>query len=589
MSDASSDLVLRRLQAAPTPLALLQETAGARPNHPALVFLRDANDLHPQTVSYAALLQEVEAAANAFRALGVAAADGVALLLPAMPEGVVAFIAATTCGVAFPINPLLSSEALAAQLSLARARVAVVLGAHPAFNSYLRIAEATVHGPALAAIVEVPYGNSAVCGLSWQDFISRTQPEKAAAVAPDRVAALFHTGGSTGAPKLAELSQRNLAAGALMSAAAMAVRAEDRILTGLPLFHVGGAIDMVLGALAVGATLILPTVLGARDPQVMRRIWSLVDETQASVLCLVPTSLATAAGVSRDAAHLRSLRVVATGGSPCAAQLVQRIESVSGRPVAQVYGMTEASGIIAAQPFDGVFRAPAVGYAAPLVRLRIGLTGEGRGPLPHGEVQLQGPNLFVGYRTHNASTSSVAEWLASGDLGETGPDGQLRLLGRMKDVIIRSGHNIDPLLIEETALAHPDVSLAAAVPIPDAYAGELPALYVTLQRDAASTAQDIARFIAERIAEPAARPARVLVLPELPLTPFGKVARYRLRQEAALLITREVLANLPIKSVSCTDPVAKRIEVAWQPHASTEERDRAVAVLGERGLTLVQV
>jgi fatty-acyl-CoA synthase len=145
------------------------------------------------------------------------------------------------------------------------------------------------------------------------------------------------------------------------------------------------------------------------------------------------------------------------------------------------------------------------------------------------------------------------------------------------------------LLIEETAQAYPDVRLAAAVPIPDAYAGELPVLYVTLHDGATCTPQDIAHFIAERIAEPPARPARVLVLSELPLTPFGKVARYRLRQQAALLMAHEVLADLAIESISCTDPVAKRIEVIWQPRACVEERARGAAVLGELGLTLVQV
>lgn len=130
MPDRVGDALSHRLQGAPTPLVLLRETAAARLDHPALVFLRDASDAHPKIVTYATLLLQVEAAANAFRAIGVGASDAVALLVPAMPESVVAFIAATACGVVFPINPLLSSEALTAQLSLARARVAVALGAH---------------------------------------------------------------------------------------------------------------------------------------------------------------------------------------------------------------------------------------------------------------------------------------------------------------------------------------------------------------------------------------------------------------------------------------------------------------------------
>lgn len=589
MPSRLDDLVSQRLQVASTPLALLREAAAARPTHPALVLLRDVSDRHPVTVTYAALLQEVEAAASAFRASGLAPSEAVALLMPAMPEGVTAFIAATTAGVVFPINLLLSSEALAVQLRLARARVAVVLGPRPGFDFHGRVSEATVHGSELSAIIEVPYDGKTKCGASWPDFIASAPVVTATPEAPDRAAALFHTGGSTGAPKLAELSLRNLAAGAMMSAAATGLRPDDRVLCGLPLFHVAGAIDVVLAAIAVGATVIFPTVLGARDPEVMRRIWSAVDETRASILALVPTSLASAASASRDGAHLRSLRVIATGGSPCAPQLVRKIETLTGRAVAQVYGMTEASGIIASQPFDGVFREPAVGYIAPLVQLRIGQSESGGAAQPRGEVCWTGPNRFIGYRTLEALAGRAEQWIASGDLGEFGADGQLRLLGRMKDVIIRSGHNIDPALIEETAQGHPDVRLAAAVPIPDAYAGELPLLYVALHEGATCTPDDIAGFIAAHIAEPPARPARVLVLPELPLTPLGKVARYKLRQAAALLRAREALAGHAVEAVSCSDPLAKRIDVAWQANSVEEERARAVAILGELGLTLVQL
>ena len=311
----------------------------------------------------------------------------------------------------------------------------------------------------------------------------------------------------------------------------------------------------------------------------MRRIWSLVDATQASIVALVPTSLASAATVPREQTHLRSLRSIATGGSPCAPQLVRRIETLTGRAVAQVYGMTEASGIIASQSFDGVFREPAVGQVAPLLKLRI----------EQGEVCWQGPNRFIGYRTVDPTAGRAEEWIASGDLGEIGADGQLRLLGRRKDVIIRGGHNIDPLQLEETAQAHPEVRLAAAVPIPDAYAGELPVLYVTLQDGATCTPADIAEFVAARIAEPPARPARVLILSELPLTPLGKVARYKLRQEAALLRVQEELADLPVEAVCCSDPTAKRIGITWRPTADAQERARAVAALGELGLSVEQL
>src|SRR5690606_3303267 len=134
---------------------------------------------------------------------------------------------------------------------------------------------------------------------------------------------------------------------------------------------------------------------------------------------------------------------------------------------------------------------------------------------------------------HGTQGVPVDGWVGSGDLGEVTESGDIRLVGRTKDVIIRSGHNIDPQLIEEVAVQHPDVVQAAAIAMPDGYAGELPILFVTLAAGADSSPAALSEFVNARIAEPPARPRQVIVLDELPLTPIGKVARYQLRQQAA--------------------------------------------------------
>lgn len=167
------------------------------------------------------------------------------------------------------------------------------------------------------------------------------------------------------------------------------------------------------------------------------------------------------------------------------------------------------------------FGAHTVGFPPPLVTLSVRRPdGSEIGPGETGEVHARGPNVFAGYRTR-AGVAGIPEdgWVASGDLGQLTEDGQLRLLGRRKDIIIRSGHNIDPAMIEEVAYAHPDVRQAGAVPMPDAYAGELPVLYVAVRTGAHISPEAICDFVAERIAEPPARPKRVFILPELPLTP----------------------------------------------------------------------
>jgi fatty-acyl-CoA synthase len=244
-----------------------------------------------------------------------------------------------------------------------------------------------------------------------------------------------------------------------------------------------------------------------------------------------------------------------------------------------MYGMTELSGVCSAQPCDGRFRRPSVGLPAPMIELQI---AEGA----PGEVSLRGPNSFLGYRTSSGRAGAPPDgWVATGDLGALGLDGELRLLGRSKDVIIRGGHNIDPLLIEEVAQQHPAVRIAAAAPMPDAYAGQLPVLYVALSADAAP--EDIAAFVAARISDPPARPKRVFVLPELPMTPVGKIARYRLRQKAALTALRDAAGPETPADFSCDDPAGRQVRVAWTRPPTADEAARLRGSAESLGLDLV--
>jgi fatty-acyl-CoA synthase len=204
-----------------------------------------------------------------------------------------------------------------------------------------------------------------------------------------------------------------------------------------------------------------------------------------------------------------------------------------------------------------------------------------------GELLFRGPNVFKGYRT-SAGVDVVARdgWVHSGDLGELAPDGQLRLAGRSNDMIIRGGHNIDPAMIEEAALAHPDVLLAAAVSMPDSYAGEIPALFVVLRIGADAGMDEIEAFVAARIAEPPARPRLVSIVSALPMTPVGKIAKYKLRQLVTVHKSRELLDQLPFDDVLCTDPAGRRVTVTWLPEATTDARDEGHRRIERLGLSV---
>ncbi|MGG2039700.1 AMP-binding protein [Pseudomonas paraeruginosa] len=552
----------RRLAATPSPFDLLAATVREVPQRTALECLPDDLAGAPQALSYRQLLLDVQRFAAALRATGIRQEEAVAILLPFVPQAVVALLAASAVVVAFPVNLLLSAEAIRTQLELARCRVVVCLGPHPALDVRERVGQAlaAMAGPPL--LVEVPLAGATPGALCWNAFIARSASGVDAPDAPERLGALVHTGGSTGQPRLARLSLRNMASAALMAGAGLGIRPEERLLSGLPLFHVGGAIDALLAALAVGATLVFPTALGMRNPAVVRQVWQIVARYRITLLAAVPTSLAAIRDSPLADADLSQLRALMTGGSPLPEELARHLRARTGKPIYQLYGMTESSGIASAQLTSGQPAAHAAGVPVPGVEIALGEPGVYR-PGAKGEILVRGPNVFHGYLTAQGVVDDPrGGWLASGDLGEVTADGELRIVGRSKDVIIRSGHNIDPLLIEETAHQHPDVAQAAAVAMPDDYAGEVPVLFVVARAGAQVMPGEIATFVAQRIAEPPARPRQVFVLDELPLTPFGKIARFRLRQRAVEQRVGELLAErLGAITVSCDDPAARRVTI----------------------------
>jgi len=580
MLDYSPDAVERRLQNAPSLLDMLRVSAERRPDHPAIVFYRKASDPAPEIWTYTDLLQRTEATAGALAAIGIGPEDGVSILLPTIPESIPAFVAASTVGVAFPLNLLLSAEAMAHQLNLANTKAAIVMGPHPALDICDRLRTAAQQVPGLQTIIEVPLAGASSGAAVWNRFLETGAAGSSGHGDKNRIAALFHTGGTTGNPKLAQLSEYNLAAGALMSAGAMQWRDEDRNIVCLPMFHVGGNITSTMSTLSSGATVIFPSPLGARDPEVVNNIWSMIDKSGASILVMVPTSLSAIHDIPISNEPMTRFRGIMTGSTPLSPDLGAAIMEKTGRPIAQVYGMTETSGVCATQPCDNQRREHAVGYPAPLLELKINSPTDERG-----EVLMRGPNVFKGYRTPDGVVGAPENgWVGSGDLGQFDADKQLRLLGRSKDTIIRGGHNIDPLVVEETVQAHPAIREAAAVAMPDAYAGELPTLYVSPRPGQDLTVDELNSYVSERIAEPPARPKHIFILDELPLTQVGKVARFRLRQMAAEWRATKSLEGLPVSAVHCQDAAAKLIGLEWRSAPTSDQLSEAVKRMNELGL-----
>jgi fatty-acyl-CoA synthase len=526
----------------------LAEVAACVPGRTALTALATADDAAPRQWSHAAFLAEVRRAANLFSAL--AGADSgpprVALLLPPLPEAWFALWGAETAGIAVPINHALADDHLAALLNVSKANICLTLApGHPAGDIGARVQRLRAACPALRHVLTVA---GAAPGTLDFDAARAGHARDALAFepvrAPGTVAALFHTGGTTGLPKLAQHTHANQLHAAWGAVQMYAADEHDVILNGFPLFHVAGAFVYGLALLLAGAELLLPPPAGWRDAAFVRDAWRLVRERRVTLLATVPTVLTAMLAVPRVPDDAAVVRLALTGGSPLPPELAARFERETGVPVRNILGMTECAGVIAIEPARAPRTPGSCGLPLPFTVVEA-VDAEGRvcAPGEAGVLRVRGPHVGPGY-TEPARDAGTFDggWLVSGDIGHVDAEGRVFVTGRAKDVIIRGAHNIDPGLIEEALLAHPQVALAAAVGAPDEYAGELPVAFVVAKPGAAPDTADLLAFAAAHIPERAAVPKRIALLPALPLTAIGKVYKPALRLQAALDVVGERLA-----------------------------------------------
>lgn len=534
---------------------LLCRTAAAHGERIALTFLPSGEpSAAAEQTSYAALLAQVNRAANLFRSLGVDRDSAVALLLPPIPDTHVALWGAETAGRACPINFMLSTDHIVELLQAARAKVLVALGPDPALQIW---AKAEAVAARLPGLVLLRAGDDGAGSLRAALAGQRADGLDFAAPGRDDIAACFHTGGTTGAPKLAQHRHGNQVHTAISAAMLYDAGPRDVIVNGFPLFHVAGAFVYGLSMFAVGARVVLPTVLGLRDAAFMRNYWRFVEREAVTLLAAVPTVMATLLKTPPDGADLSSVRLLATGGSPLPTELAAAFEAQFGVPVRNILGMTECAGVVSIEPVHGPRVPGSTGLRLPfseVVAVPLGPDGPDLSRRcaagETGVVVLRGPNVGPGYTdpARNAGTFPGDGWLISGDLGHVDAQGYVHVTGRAKDVIIRGGHNIDPAMIEEALAAHPAVEICAAVGRPDAYAGELPVAFVTFKPGRSASERELLDFLTDRIPERPALPKQVTVLPAMPLTPVGKIYKPALRLQAIETVFADLLAPVAARS-----------------------------------------
>lgn len=523
--------------------------SGTTPNDPA----RD--------VTYREMLKRVIQAANLFHAEGVGPDDTVTILMPGVPETFFALWGAEIAAVANPVNYFLNASQIAGIMKEAGTKAVVAADPSLFADIWPKVEEIREALPSLKVFRVGGKGPAPAGVIDFEPALDTQPGDRLLAPKPaerDTLAALFHTGGTTGLPKLARHTHGALTLAAWTNVLIFDLGPGTVMINPLPQFHVGGSIVGGLSPIANGWTVLLPTPLGARNPNVVRDFWSIVERNKVTVGGAVPTSLAAIMNVPREGHDLSSLKVFVSGGSTVPVELIRRIEGELGVPVVEGYGMTEVHCYSTMNPMHGERRPGSVGLRLPYTEVRVAdVAGDGTilrdcplGTIGH--VLMRGPQVTPGYLEprHNRGAMLSDGWLDSGDLGRLDADGYLWLTGRSKDLIIRGGHNIDPIVIEEALVRHPAVETAAAVGFPDTYAGELPMAFVQLKPGAQATPDELREFARKEIPERAAVPVQVVPIPQMPLTGVGKIFKPALRLDATQRAFDAALAPLKAEGKS---------------------------------------
>lgn len=534
---------------------MIQQGARINPEAPAISLILSGDQYKtPLQVNFRDLTAYINRTANLFNDLGIGPRDVISYLLPNLPHTHYVLWGGEAAGIANPINPMLEPATICKICRAAGTKVLVALGEVPGADIWDKVMAIRKDLPDLKAIVRV-FGPSDEKNniIGYDEVIGGYAADKlnsGRAIDPADTASIYHTGGTTGTPKLAPHTHFNEVAMTAMMRMAGDLHTGETVLCGLPLFHVNGT--TVTGAVpfSIGAHTVLLSPRGYRDLDVMTNFFKIVEHYRAVSFSAVPTVLSVLLDVPRADADISSLRYAICGAAPLSVELIERFEGKTGMKILEGYGLTEGTTASSSNPFGGRRKTGSIGLRLPYQQMQV-MVNQGDGAREAatdeiGAICIKGPNVFNGYleESQNAGIWLRDDWFDTGDLGRQDADGYFWLTGRAKELIIRGGHNIDPATIEDPLYRLPDVQIAAAVGRPDAHAGEVPVVFVQLIEGSPLTPDDLLDYLSQNIGERAAIPKEVVILKDLPLTPVGKIYKPALRRKTIQRVYRRELARL---------------------------------------------
>ena len=520
----------------------LKQSAKNFPDNPAIIYFG-------KRISYRELDEMVDRFAAALQDLGVKKGDRVGIQLPNIPQFVIAFYGALRAGaICVACSPLYKARELEHQLNDAGAETLVVMDTlYPIVQeirerSKLRNVIATSprdYLPPLLRTLSPLKGVKSYKCPGAIDFLSIMKHEpnpKPVLVKPDELALLQYTGGTTGVPKGAMITHRNLIVNAAQCEVELPMRRGiDVNVTALPLFHIFGMTCAMNAPVLTGTTMLM--IPDPRDP---KGILNTISKYKATTFCSVPTmyiALINTPDIKKY--DLSTVRACMSGAAPLPVEIQKKFEQLTGGRLVEGYGLTESSPVSHVNPLDdpkknrpGSIGIPVPDTEAKIVDLETGT--KDLKPNEVGELVIKGPQVMQGYWNNPDETKNTLRggWLYTGDIAKMDEDGYFYIVDRKKDMIDVSGLKVWPREVEEVLYEHPAVNEAAVVGVADAYRGETVKAYVTLKPgyQGKVTQEDIIKFCREKIATYKA-PRSVEFRDSLPKTLVGKILRRTLKEE----------------------------------------------------------
>ncbi|HEX9112975.1 MAG TPA: long-chain fatty acid--CoA ligase [Nitrospirota bacterium] len=525
---------------------VLKETARKLPNHPALVF-------YGKKITWSELDVLANRFANALIRLGVLKGDRVALMLPNIPQMVIAFYGTLkTDAVAVPTNPLYHEHELEVQLNDSGAQTLVAVDMfYPVISRVLPMTR--VKNLILCGIKDfLPFPLNLLYPLKAQMDGERVRVKRTPPIydfmgllkgapsgvpgfqmSPDDTAVLQYTGGTTGVPKGAVLTHRNLVVNAVQCRTWLLIHkdGEDRVMAVLPFFHVYGlTAAMNISVLIAAEMILLPKfhTTEALDAIAKYRP-TFFPGIQAMYL-----AISSHPKIRRY--DLTSIKAAISGAGPLMQEVQEKFEQLTGARIVEGYGLSEASPITHANPIFGRRKIGSIGLPWPDTEARIVDIETGGRVLPvgeAGELVVRGPQVMKGYWNKPEETALALRdgWLHTGDIARMDQEGYFYIAGRIKDMIKTTGENVYPREVEEVLYGHPKVKEAVIVGLPnEKFLGEKIKAYVVLKEGQQATAEELIGYCRERLSKFKV-PKEIEFRDQLPRNLVGKMLRRVLRDE----------------------------------------------------------